>query len=287
MLNKKNIWRITLLTNPDKCNLSCPLCFMRQRGIPFGMGEMPLALALRSITEYKETLKEVIPSTMGEPLLYSHFESLREFCFNQNIPLNLTTNGTFPNYLEFEKQKKLLQSCSDIKISLMGFSQEHFQNLMPGLTFENWKKNVSSYAQVRKELISNGESTATLSLQVTLNALNVYSIQDILEFASECQVSRIKWNLPVFLSLASDSYKARYAISPNLYSELQEKIKTESERLSIQAKGSLFFEKKVSVDCPFAKEVWVYPDGTKSHCPNPENRFGDSKQVSCKTCIMK
>ena len=60
MLNKKNIWRITLLTNPDKCNLSCPLCFMRQRGYPFGMGEMPLALALRSITEYKETLKEVM-----------------------------------------------------------------------------------------------------------------------------------------------------------------------------------------------------------------------------------
>ena len=90
-----------------------------------------------------------------------------------------------------------------------------------------------------------------------------------------------------FLSLASDSYKARYAISPDLYLELQEKIKTESERLSIQAKGSLFFEKETSLDCPFAKEVWIYPDGTKSHCPNPENRFGDSKQVSCKTCVMK
>ena len=99
--------RITLLTNPDKCNLHCPLCFLNQCSQvcrKFGMGEMPYAVARAAIEKYaaeldasgKRILQEIIPSTMGEPLLYSHFDELLEQCRTLGIPLNLTTNGTFP-----------------------------------------------------------------------------------------------------------------------------------------------------------------------------------------------
>ena len=76
--------RITLLTNPDKCNLRCALCFLRQNGIVSFSGEMPFETAKAAIEKYaaekdssgNSLLKEVIPSTMGEPLLYSRCENL-------------------------------------------------------------------------------------------------------------------------------------------------------------------------------------------------------------------
>ena len=47
--------RITLLTNPDKCNLNCPLCFLNQRGFSrcsLGVGEMSFETARAAIEKY-------------------------------------------------------------------------------------------------------------------------------------------------------------------------------------------------------------------------------------------
>ncbi len=42
-------------------------------------------------------VKEIIPSTMGEPLLYKEFEKIFELAEQKHdIKINLTTNGTFP-----------------------------------------------------------------------------------------------------------------------------------------------------------------------------------------------
>ena len=111
--------RLTLLTNPDTCNLHCPLCFLNQRGVSSGFGEMPIEVARRSIEKYAG-VREVIPSTMGEPLLYSHFEELLELCGSLGIPMNLTTNGSFPRtWGSDEGLKSLLLACSDIKVSTL------------------------------------------------------------------------------------------------------------------------------------------------------------------------
>ena len=54
--------------------MHCPLCFLAQRQAKLGLGEMPFATVRAAIENaLKEGLREVIPSTMGEPLLYSHF----------------------------------------------------------------------------------------------------------------------------------------------------------------------------------------------------------------------
>ena len=57
--------RVTLLTNPDVCNLRCPLCFLNQRALlncdvancnkerrTLGMGEMPFEIARAAIEKY-------------------------------------------------------------------------------------------------------------------------------------------------------------------------------------------------------------------------------------------
>jgi organic radical activating enzyme len=180
--------RVTLLTNPDVCNLRCPLCFLNQRALfnciarcaengngdcppdngrerffycnkerrAFGMGEMPFEVARAAIEKYaaerdasgKRLLREVIPSTMGEPLLYSHFDELLELCRALGIPLNLTTNGTFPGKWGSEDAMGvLLRSCRDIKVSYLASEQ-----------FDGWKANVEKLVRVRDRLRENAES---------------------------------------------------------------------------------------------------------------------------------
>jgi len=64
-------------------------------------------------------LKEIIPSTIGEPFLYSHFEDFLKLAKTHNIKVNITTNGTFPNG-GIKRWLPLLQPVlSDIKFSAM------------------------------------------------------------------------------------------------------------------------------------------------------------------------
>ena len=73
-------WRITFDTNPDDCNLHCIMCEdhspysttqsdRRKAGRP--KRRMGIDLIRRVMEESRGTgLREIIPSTMGEPLLY-------------------------------------------------------------------------------------------------------------------------------------------------------------------------------------------------------------------------
>ena len=254
--------RITLLTNPDVCNLHCPLCFLNQRALcncdtrsarngngecppdngrerffycnkerrAFGLGEMPFEIAKAAIEKYaaerdvsgKRLLREVIPSTMGEPLLYSHFDELLELCRALGIPLNLTTNGTFPGKWGSEDAMGvLLRSCRDIKVSYLASEQ-----------FDGWKANVEKLVRVRDKLRGNAgcedadcamdadadcaetaeSRVATVSLQVTLHKKNLQDVPEIVSWASAIGVDRIKWNKVVFLSTASQSLREIYAL---------------------------------------------------------------------------
>jgi hypothetical protein len=79
-------WRITFDTNPDDCNLSCIMCedhspysTTRQDRIANGIPKrrMDIDLIKRILSETKGSpLREIIPSTMGEPLIYKHFEEI-------------------------------------------------------------------------------------------------------------------------------------------------------------------------------------------------------------------
>lgn len=282
------ITRLTLLTNPDKCNLQCPLCFLNQRGSKFGMGEMPFEIAETAIQKHAATLQEVIPSTMGEPLLYTHFKELLDLCESLHIPLNITTNGTFPKV----SVSRLLKASSDIKISCMGFSEETFHEMMPGISFDAWKLNVLAAVAMRDELRKKNEHSATLSLQVTLHKKNVDEAAAILDFAEQIGIDRIKWNPAVFLGDVAKQFREQYELSMAELAPLREKLN--SARLC--SSGSLFFNNIPSLyknglkkPCRrFENELWVLPDGSVEHCPNPERRFGNAQNVAalCENCPM-
>ena len=270
--------RLTLLTNPDTCNLHCPLCFLNQRGVSVGLGEMPVEVVLRSIEKYAG-VREVIPSTMGEPLLYSHFEELLELCRSRGIPLNLTTNGSFPKkWGSDEGMKRLLLACSDIKVSTLSYETG-------GLPEDEWKANVEKLLDVRRLLLEgdSSQAVAAVSLQVTLHRENADSASELLRWAERVGISRIKWNPVVLLGCASRELRERFALPEGAVERLRGVLHSDE----VRCEGSLYFEVRggscavsgkdcdgKSPECPFADEVWVWPDGHEDHCPEPERRWG-------------
>ena len=289
--------RLTLLTNPDICNLRCPLCFLHQRGCGTGLGEMPFEVARAAVEQYAvrdaagaEPLREVIPSTMGEPLLYSRFEELLELCVCRGIPLNLTTNGTFPGRWGTEEgMEALLLACSDIKVSSLSYE-------VGGLSESEWKANVERLLDVRRRLLESrrleqaGKPVASVSLQVTLHRENMAMVSELLRWAEQAGINRIKWNPVVFLDCASQELRERFALPEGAVERLRSVLCSEK----VRCEGSLYFEghNGTCIDggscsvggdcpqdgsqkgCPFADEVWVWPDGHEDHCPDPKRRWG-------------
>ena len=317
--------RVTLLTNPDVCNLHCPLCFLNQRALhncnarsaendngdcppdngrerffycnkerrAFGMGEMNFEVARAAIEKYaaerdvsgKRLLREVIPSTMGEPLLYSHFDELLELCRALGIPLNLTTNGTFPGKWGSDAAMELLlHSCSDIKVSYLASEQ-----------FDGWNANVEKLIRVRNKLRGNADCSeaadvecvgtaksrvATVSLQVTLHKKNLQDVPALVSWASAIGIDRIKWNKVVLLKGVPPEFRKEYELTEDDIALLRSRLKS----TKVRCEGSLFFTDShngdcamggvCGVSCPFMDEIWILPDGSENHCPDPERRFG-------------
>ena len=262
------------------------------------MDEMPFEVAQAAIEKYaaerdasgKRLLREVIPSTMGEPLLYSHFDELLELCRALGIPLNLTTNGTFPGKWGSDAAMELLlRSCSDIKVSYLASEQ-----------FDGWKAKVEKLVRVRDRLREYAESAgnagvkcaetaesrvATVSLQVTLHKKNLQNVPGLVSWASAVGIDRIKWNKVVLLSTVSQELREMYALNDAQLESLRDEFRSgEFSASNVKHEGSLFFKNSADLcavggkceSCPFADEVWVWPDGHEDHCPNPERRWGNS-----------
>lgn len=263
------LWRITLLTNPDVCNLRCGLCFLRQRGKPFGKGEMPWEIAERAVRRYAQKgVREVIPSTMGEPLLYSQFEKLERLVGELGLKLNVTTNGTFPRKGADAWARELLPVSKDVKISCWGISNRSLDVLCPGLDPRIYLENVKSVLRVRRELLDVGKPAATVSLQMAVCRTNLREVEDVVGWAAAAGVDRVKLNRAVFLSRSTGLQKSE-GLLPG------ESWKGTSD-VPFKLEGS-FLQPSASRDlgeCPFlGRELWILPDGSAEPCPDPENRF--------------
>lgn len=280
----ENIWRITLLTNPDCCNLHCRLCFLQQRKKPFGMGEMPWEIAEKAIRRYaSHGLREVIPSTMGEPLLYSQFGKLERLVSELDLKLNLTTNGTFPSKGAERFAHELLPISSDIKVSCWGVKKSSWKTLSPGMDVEAYLKNLGTLVRVRRELSSSEIPLSSLSLQMTVTRTNRGEVPQVLELAAALGFDRVKLNRAVFLSNAK---RRDEELSPDDFFPASATqgfpVRVEGTFLR-QAERTILFEK-----CPFSgRELWILPDGSTEPCPDPEYRYGiHNAENRCERCLL-
>ena len=243
-------------------------------------------------------LKEIIPSTMGEPLLYKDFDVFIELCNKYNIKLNLTTNGTFPRKGIIEWSKSLLPICSDIKISWNGFTKKIDEAIMQGRKFEKATRNLKDLLEIRKELITDGIVCSSITLQLTFLEMNYQEIPDIVKMAIELGIDRVKghhlwihnpytekwsmrrdkqslenWNKIAIKTIdLNNSFKKEKRIKlENIYPILEEKI---------LLKNSV---------CPFlGREAWISATGSFSPCCAPDDLrrelgdFGNLNEIKLK-----
>ncbi len=280
----EKIWRITLLTNPDICNLQCRLCFLHQRERPFGMGEMPWEIAEKAIRKYaSHGLREIIPSTMGEPLLYSQFEKLERLVAELNLKLNLTTNGTFPLKGAERFARELLPISSDIKISCWGVEKSSWKALSPGMDVDVYLGNLKTLARVRRELSCSMQPLSSLSLQMTVTRTNRGDVPLVLELAASLGFDRVKLNRAVFLSTA-ERHDEELPPEDFFPVSMPQDFPVRLEGTFLRPVAQISLPEK----CPFlGRELWILPDGSTEPCPDPEYRFGNHRAENrCERCRL-
>ncbi|HEY8212046.1 MAG TPA: glycosyltransferase [Myxococcaceae bacterium] len=195
-------WRITLDTNPDTCNLHCIMCEEHSPHSPLQARRkaegrprrlMSPDLALRVIAEAAQHgLREVIPSTMGEPLLYESFEAIVDACRAHGVMLNLTTNGTFPRRGARGWAERIVPVTSDVKISWNGATAETQEQIMLGARWEQVLDNVRDFIAVRDAHAAAGGNRCRVTFQLTFLESNVAELADIVRLATSLGVDRVK-----------------------------------------------------------------------------------------------
>ena len=194
--------RITFDTNPDDCNLKCVMCeehspYSHKQADRIACGQPPRRMDIRVLEQVLEELKlspprELIPSTMGEPLLYQHFERIVDLCRQYGIRLNLTTNGTFPKRGVREWAEIILPVTSDVKISFNGISSEIQEAIMLRAKLDTVLENIRSFIRRRDELAAGGGNYCSVTLQLTFQEQNLSEIPEIIRLAADLNVDRVK-----------------------------------------------------------------------------------------------
>ena len=151
------LWRITIDTNPEDCNYHCIMCEEHSRFSHFketiGCRRLMPVEWIDSLFEEASRLgvREIIPSTMGEPLLYKGIDRFYELSRKTGIKINLTTNGSVPGKGIDEWARIILPNTTDVKISINGATKETSEKVMEGSDFDQEVDNIKHLVRYRNE----------------------------------------------------------------------------------------------------------------------------------------
>jgi MoaA/NifB/PqqE/SkfB family radical SAM enzyme len=284
-------WRVTFLTNPDECNLRCPMCATHsEEARASSVVTPPRRLALHDVIQAIDSLvpppNEVIPSTRGEPLLWDGLPELAEACGARGISLNVTTNGSFPGRGAEGWARILCPVSSDVKISWGAASPWLDAELIGGRNPVRALSDLRTFVRIRDQVAAAGGNRCGVSLQVAARAENVAELPALVRLAAAEGLDRVKVN---HLQLHFPSLRA---------SSLQRSPETvrvwnEAVRASLDTAATIprrgggevvlrgFEELPENGDAPRAdcrfvgREAWVEVDGTYLPCPAPAARAGE------------
>ena len=295
-ITPKTLWRITIDTNPEDCNLKCIMCeehspysdfiptLFKETGVKRRRMKFETVEDIFLQAE-KLGVKEIIPSTMGEPLLYKEFDKIFKIAEQKNIKINLTTNGTFPKKSVQEWAKLIVPNTTDVKISWNGATKETAEKIMKGIDFEKAIENVKEFIKYRDEHFANTGYFCRVTLQLTFMQNNMHELADIIKLAASLGVDRVKghqlWahfdeikDLSMKVSKESISQWNEYVKQAI---EAQEKYrKPNGEKVLLENIIPLTENENTEVpehyECPFlTKELWISATGKVSPCCAPDN----------------
>ncbi|MBM94479.1 MAG: radical SAM protein [Oceanospirillaceae bacterium] len=293
-----DFWRITLDTNPDYCNLNCVMCedhslHSASRAERKAAGVlrplMDVRLLERIVREAAHLgIREIIPSTMGEPLLYPHFDRFLDLCSELGLTLNLTTNGTFPapethQNVEYWAQR-IVPITSDVKISWNGISEATQSGIMVGASLEKHTDNARRFIAVRDKWASS--HYCSMTMQLTFMRSNLEEIPDMLELALKMGFDRLKghqlWTHFDEIQQESLRNDLVYAERWNqIVRHCNERVEAHNRAVERPFRLDNFFEMDLTQledispggECPFlGKELWVDPTGQLNVCCAPDQQ---------------
>jgi len=251
--------------------------------------------------------REIIPSTMGEPLLYPHFERFLELCDELGLTLNLTTNGTFPGPKKNQNieywAERIVPVASDVKISWNGASESVHSKVMLGASLAKHIENAKRFIAIRDKF--SEQHYCSMTMQLTFMRLNLHEIPDMVRLALELGFDRVKghqlWSHFPELELQSLRNDIKFAEQWNDTVVESEKIVAAHFALTGKSlKLDNFFKldmdnlKDISPDgeCPFLnQEIWVDPTGRFNVCCAPDQlrkglgEFGNLREQSLVSII--
>jgi glycosyltransferase involved in cell wall biosynthesis/MoaA/NifB/PqqE/SkfB family radical SAM enzyme len=282
-------WRITFDTNPDTCNLHCIMCEQHSPEAPKKSSKriMDFSIIEKTVNEALPLgLKEIIPSTMGEPLLYPYFDNILDLCKETGLSLNLTTNGTWPKRTAFEWGKLILPVASDVKISWNGANAETQESIMQGSKWSQRVEDLLSFLSVRNEI----NTKATITLQVTFMESNLHELEQLVKWAIEIGFDRVKghhvWtHTPKLESLSllrDEDSRRRWNHTVKKITKLANDHPIRLEHFTSVPLKPDHFTSKLS-KCPFlGNEAWIDTSGNFAPCcaPNEERKsLGEFRSV--------
>ena len=303
-------WRITFDTNPDTCNLSCIMCeehspysaLLKTRKAECRPHRiMPFELIERVVAEaVPRGLREIIPSTMGEPLLYKRFEDIIALCRRHDVKLNLTTNGTFPKHGAAGWAERIVPVTSDVKFSWNGATKTTHERIMLGGDWESAVENVRAFIAVRDRHAAGGGNRCRVTFQLTFMEANVDELAAMVALAAELGVDRVKGHqLWAHFAEIADQSMRRNASAIERWNDAvlearavaRENPLPNGER--VQLDNFNLLEDGAGEDlapggqCPFlGQEAWVDAEGRFNPCCAPDaqrrslGEFGNLKQGS-------
>ncbi len=210
-------------------------------------------------------VKEIIPSTMGEPFLYPHFKQMLLRIFQLKLKLNLTTNGTFPGSGVDYWSEYLLPVLSDVKFSVNSLDAITAGKIMGGIDVVAQKASIARFCGLRKYPV-------TVSLQVTAQRQNVQELPKILQWAMDLGVDRFKVN-PFWVhhpDLEKESLQHSQS-SRDLWKEAVETLQRMAQGHPIRLQGVESFARQSEIKrCPFlGREAWITETGEFRVCCHP------------------
>lgn len=287
-------WRITFDTNPDDCNMSCIMCEehsefspLRKERIISGRPHrrMDINTIRKVVAEMSHFgLKEIIPSTMGEPLLYMNFVEILDICKQYSIKLNLTTNGTWPKYGPEKWGNLICPVTKDVKISWNGASKMVQEGVMKGSSFERRLMDLKKFISVRDEIASGSGNRCNVTLQATFMESNLDELPDLVNLAIELGLDRLKghqlWaHFPEIkkqdLRRSADSISRWNLIVEKCERIVETKRKSDGSKLILENFKRLDLKTPGTMPsdwiCPFlGNEAWVNYEGRFDPCCAPD-----------------
>ena len=264
--------RVTVQTNKN-CNLECVFCGFSNKNKLTKDNEMSPETIEKIARELFPTAREVVPTTLGEPLIYRHWNILVDHIEMYRCFLALYTNGVLLNE---KKSLEILPYLSELKLSFDGAIKKTYEELRLKSNYEKVLKNIITFNQLRKN--SQYIRPPILTWQFPLMNSNINEFPQAVRLATDLGFDRIAASHVYIFenSLRQENLIFHQEISDE---KIKEAIKL-SEHLHIELFLPKTFKNETIIPKDFFKnntcsylykEIWIKPNGDVHPCFIPDS----------------